>query len=84
MRLGLKHAQNWHQLCYQLSSMQYQICNSNLCVESNESDDLEEMLERKGKLATAGSRTQDNLRPNTSSYIKLKQEHSTGLISGSS
>ena len=34
------------------------------CVESNVSHDSEKMLERKGKLAPAGSQTQDNLRPN--------------------
>ena len=50
-----------------------------LCVKSIESHDLEEMLERKGKLAPAGSRTQDNLCPNAG-FQQPKPTNQAGTI----
>ena len=49
------------------------------CVESNESHDSEEMLERKGKSAPAGSRTQENLSPNAG-FQQPKPTNQAGTI----
>ena len=47
--------------------------------KSNESHNLEEMLERKEKLAPAGSRTQDNLRPKAG-FQQPKPTNQAGTI----
>ena len=48
-------------------------------VKSNESHDSEEILERNGKLAPAGSRTQDNLCPNMG-FQQPKPTNQAGTI----